>query len=196
MLFVRAFIGAKATFYTCRDWASRITCASRLLARHRPDACPGLKPDFCGICGKAVPFKEGAHPSHECTPQCTLCAGSHVIGDRCCKERYRPLQFMPCFPSSVVQASCKKRRRRCRQKSGSLKSPQVAQPSAINPAPPPPPLPGAVALGAPRQGITRNGHPAMRSTVGQPLPAPPNPGLKPRAQGDPSWADRVRKGST
>ncbi|KAH9360233.1 hypothetical protein HPB48_001602 [Haemaphysalis longicornis] len=56
---------------------------------HRPGACPGPKPDLCGICGKAVPLTDGARAPNECTPRCALCAGSHVTGDRRCKERYR-----------------------------------------------------------------------------------------------------------
>ncbi|KAH7973623.1 hypothetical protein HPB49_003462 [Dermacentor silvarum] len=54
---------------------------------HRPDGCPGPKPDLCGICGKAVPLTDGARAPHECTPTCALGAGPHVTADWCCKER-------------------------------------------------------------------------------------------------------------
>ncbi|KAH6926592.1 hypothetical protein HPB50_019835 [Hyalomma asiaticum] len=47
---------------------------------HRPDTCPGPKPDLCGICGKAVPLTDGSRAPHECTPRCALCAGPHVTG--------------------------------------------------------------------------------------------------------------------
>ncbi|KAH8038504.1 hypothetical protein HPB51_001677 [Rhipicephalus microplus] len=114
---------------------------------------------------------DSTRPSHECTPHWALC-GSHIIGDRCCEERYRVPPFKPPSPSSLGQTGRKKRRHRRRRKSGSRSSSQVAQPTAINPALPP--LPGAVALGAPRQGITTDGPPARTSTVGQPCPPHPN----------------------
>ncbi|KAH8027762.1 hypothetical protein HPB51_009429 [Rhipicephalus microplus] len=112
-----------------------------------------------------------------------------------CRSRMAPVLLMSVHSG---QAGRKKRRRQRRRKSGSRSSPEVAQPTAINPAPPL--LSSAVALGAPRRGITVDGPPGRRSTVRQPLPTPPKPelslhGLKPEAQGDASWADRVRQGS-
>lgn len=41
---------------------------------HRPDACPGPKPDLCGTCGNTVPLMDGARAPHECTPKCVLYA--------------------------------------------------------------------------------------------------------------------------
>ncbi|KAH9366905.1 hypothetical protein HPB48_022249 [Haemaphysalis longicornis] len=102
---------------------------------HRPDVCPGPKPDLCGICGKAVPLTDGARAPHECTPRCALCAGSHVTGDRHCKERYRAPPPKPSTPPSEGQAGRKKRKRRRPRKprkSGSRESPQGAQPPATN----------------------------------------------------------------
>ncbi|KAH9368295.1 hypothetical protein HPB48_008039 [Haemaphysalis longicornis] len=168
---------------------------------HRPDACPGPKPDFCGICGKAVPLTDGARAPHECTPRCALCAGSHVTGDRRCKERYRAPPPKTSTPPSEGQAGRKKRKRRRPRKPrkpGSRESPQGAQPPATNPDPPP--RPGAVAIGPSRRGPTPDGPTAKKPNTGQAPPAPskpnqPSPELKPAAQGDSSWAARVRKGS-
>ncbi|KAH9379651.1 hypothetical protein HPB48_009399 [Haemaphysalis longicornis] len=168
---------------------------------HRPDACPGPKPYLCSICGKAVPLTDGARAPHECTPRCALCAGSHVTGDRRCKERYRAPPPKTSTPRLEGQAGRKKRKRRRPRKprrSGSRELPQGAQPPAINPDPPP--RPGAVAIGPSRRGPTPDGPAAKKPNTGQAPHAPskqnqPSPELKPAAQGDSSWAARVRKGS-
>ncbi|KAH9384371.1 hypothetical protein HPB48_026378 [Haemaphysalis longicornis] len=168
---------------------------------HRPDACPGPKPDLCGICGKAVPLTDGARAPHGCTPRCVLCARSHVTGDRRCKERYRAPPPKPPTPPSEGQAGRKKRKRRRPRKprkSGSRESPQGAQPPATNTDPPP--RTGALAIGPSRRGPTPDGPMAKKYNTGQAPPAPskpnqPSPELKPAAQGDSSWAARVRKGS-
>ncbi|KAH8041265.1 hypothetical protein HPB51_014413 [Rhipicephalus microplus] len=125
-------------------------------------------------------------------PGALLVLGPPSPGTSAVKNATGRRPFKPPPPSSVGQAGRKKRRRRRRWKSGSRSSPQVAQPTAINPVLPP--LLGTVALGAPRRVITTDGPPASRPTVGQPLSAPPKPKpslheLKPAAQGDPSWAD-------
>ncbi|KAH9359877.1 hypothetical protein HPB48_014411 [Haemaphysalis longicornis] len=76
--------------------------------------------------------------------------------------------------------------------------PQGAQPPATNTDPPP--RPGAVAIAPSRRGPTPDGPTAKKPNTGQAPPAPfkpnqPSPQLKPAAQGDSSWAARVRKGS-
>lgn len=168
---------------------------------HRPDACPGPKPDLCGTCGNTVPLIDGARAPHECTPKCALCAGPHVTGDRCCKERYRA---PPPKPSTLLpknQTGSKKRKRRRTRKPSrptTGTSPQGAQPPATKPSPPPP-HPGAGAPGPSKRGPTPAGPPAARSTSSQgppasPTPHPPSPGIQPAAQGDATWAARVRQG--
>ncbi|KAH9377095.1 hypothetical protein HPB48_019206 [Haemaphysalis longicornis] len=64
----------------------------------------------------------------------------------------------------------------------------------------PTPRPGAVAIGPSRKGQTPDGPPAKKPNAGQASPAPskptqPSPELKPTAQGDSSWAARIRQGS-
>ncbi|KAH7979905.1 hypothetical protein HPB49_011871 [Dermacentor silvarum] len=172
---------------------------------HRPDACPGPKPDLCGICGKAVPLTDGARAPHECTPRCALCAGPHVTADRCCKERYRtPPPKSPTPPPEewvICQASPKKRKRRRPRKprkTGPRKaSPQRAQPPATNPTPPPHPDAGAV--GPSLRGKSPDGPPTRKSTARQvsrasPKPHPPSPEPKPTAQGDLSLPTHVWQG--
>ncbi|KAH8034774.1 hypothetical protein HPB51_002188 [Rhipicephalus microplus] len=155
---------------------------------HRPDACPGPKPDLCGTCGNTVPLIDGARAPHECTPKCALCAGPHVTGDRCCKERYRA---PPPKPSTLLpknQTGSKKRKhRRTRKPSRPTTgtSPQGAQPPATKPSPLPP-HPGAGASGPSKRGPTPAGPPAVRSTSSQgppasPTPHPPSPGIQPAA---------------
>ncbi|KAH7954853.1 hypothetical protein HPB49_022111 [Dermacentor silvarum] len=167
---------------------------------HRPDSCPGPKPDLCGICGKAVPLTDGARAPHECTPMCCLCAGPHVTADRCCKERYRtPPPKSPTPPPEGQSGPKKRKRRRPRKprKTGPRASPQRAQPPATNPTPPP--HPDAGAIGPSLRGQTPDGPPTRKSTTRQvspasPQPHPPSPEPKPTAQGDLSWATRVRQG--
>ncbi|KAH6928001.1 hypothetical protein HPB50_010559 [Hyalomma asiaticum] len=167
---------------------------------HRPDTCPGPKPDLCGICGKAVPLTDGSRAPHECTPRCALCAGPHVTGDRRCKERYRVPPPKPPTPPPGGQAGPRKRKRRRRRKPRKLDHrapPQGAQPSATNPTVPP--HPGAGAIGSSLRGPTPDEPPVKRFAAGQALPAPakpnpPLPGPKPAAQGNSSWSNRVRKG--
>ncbi|KAH8038495.1 hypothetical protein HPB51_001668 [Rhipicephalus microplus] len=168
---------------------------------HRPDACPGPKPDLCGTCGNTVPLIDGARAPHECTPKCALCAGPHVTGDRCCKERYRAPPPKPSTLRPKNQTASKKRKRRRTRKPSRLTtgtSPQGAQPPATKPSPPPP-HPGAGAPGPSKRGPTPTGPPAARSTSSQgppasPTPHPPSPGIQPAAQGDATWAARVREG--
>lgn len=167
---------------------------------HRPDACPGPKPDLCGICGKAVPLTDGARAPHECTPRCALCAGPHVTADRCCKERYRTPPPKSPTPPPEGQAGPKKRKRRRPRKprkTGPRASPQRAQPPATNPTPPP--HPDAGDIGPSLLGQTPDGPPTRKSTTRQaspasPKPHPPSPEPKPTAKGDLSWATRVRQG--
>ncbi|KAH6929538.1 hypothetical protein HPB50_002620 [Hyalomma asiaticum] len=167
---------------------------------HRPDTCPGPKPDLCGICGKAVPLTDGSRAPHECTPRCALCAGPHVTVDRRCKERYRAPPPKPPTPPPVVQAGARKRKRRRRRKPRKLDHrapPQGAQPSATNPIVPP--HPGAGAIGSSLRGPTPDEPPVKRFAAGQASPAPakpnpPLPGPKPAAQGNSSWSNLVRKG--
>ncbi|KAH7977531.1 hypothetical protein HPB49_002175 [Dermacentor silvarum] len=170
---------------------------------HRPDACPGPKPDLCGICGKAVPLTDGARAPHECTPspRCALCAGPHVTADRCCKERYRAPPPKSPTPPPEGQAGPKKRKRRRPRKprkTGPRASPQRAQHPATNPTPPP--HPDAGAMGPSLRGPTPDGPPTRKSTANQVSPAspnshPPSPEPKPTAQGDLSWAIRVWQGA-
>ncbi|KAH7936987.1 hypothetical protein HPB49_006990 [Dermacentor silvarum] len=167
---------------------------------HRPDSCPGPKPDLCGICGKAVPLTDGTRAPHECTPRCALCAGPHVTADRCCKERYRTPPPKSPTPPPEGQAGPKKRKRlrpRKPRKTGPRDSPQRAQPPATNPTPPP--HPDAGAIGPSLRGQTPDGPPTRKSTTRQvspasPKPHPPSPEPKPTAKGDLSWATRVRQG--
>ncbi|KAH7934062.1 hypothetical protein HPB49_020943 [Dermacentor silvarum] len=147
---------------------------------HRPDACPGPKPDLCGICGKAVPLTDGARAPHECTPRCALCAGPHVTADRCSGPKKR-----------------KRRRPRKPRKTGPRASPQRAQAPATNPTPPS--HPDAGAIGPSLRGQTPDGPPTRKSTTRQvspasPKPHPPSSEAKPTAKGDLSWATRVRQG--
>ncbi|KAH7985402.1 hypothetical protein HPB49_026442 [Dermacentor silvarum] len=145
----------------------------------RPDACPGSKPDLCGICGKAVPLTDGTDAPHECTPRCALC----------CKECYRaPPPKSPNPPPEGPAGPKKRKRRRPRKprKTGPRASPQRAKPPATNPTPPPHPDAGAIGS-------------SLKSTARQvshasPKPHLPSPEPKPTAQGDFSWATRVRQG--
>ncbi|KAH7970655.1 hypothetical protein HPB49_013270 [Dermacentor silvarum] len=83
---------------------------------HRPDACPGPKPDLCGTCGNTVPLMDGARAPHECTPKCAICAGPHVTGDRSCKERYRaPPPKSPTPPLEIQPDPTKGKRQRPRK---------------------------------------------------------------------------------
>ncbi|KAH8025140.1 hypothetical protein HPB51_003982 [Rhipicephalus microplus] len=167
---------------------------------HRPDACPGSKPDVCGICGKAVPLTDGARAPHECTPRCALRAGPHVTGDRCCKARYRAPPPKSHNAPPEGQAGPKKRKRqrpRKPRKPGSRAPPQGAQLSTTNPVPSQ--HPGAAALGPSWRGPTPDGSQAKGPTAGQgspdpPKPNPPSPGHTSSGQGDSSWATRVRQG--
>ncbi|KAH7965780.1 hypothetical protein HPB49_010793 [Dermacentor silvarum] len=167
---------------------------------HRPDSCPSPKPDLCGICGKAVPLKDGARAPHECTPRCALCAGPHITADRCCKERYRAPPPKSPIPPPEGQAGPKKRKldahgNRGRRALG-LRL-QMAQPPATNPTPPP--HPDAGAIGPSLRGQTPDGPPTRKSTTRQvspasPKPHPPSTEPKPTAKGDLPWATRVRQG--
>ncbi|KAH9379096.1 hypothetical protein HPB48_004455 [Haemaphysalis longicornis] len=176
-------------------------CGRCVSVVHRPDACPGPKPDLCGICGKALPLTDSARAPHQCTPRRAVCAGFHVTGDRRCKERYRAPPPKPSTPPSEGQAGHKKRKRSRPRKprtSSSQESRQRAQPPATNTDPAL--RPGAVAIGPSRRGPSPDGPTAKKPNTGQAPPAPskPNqasPQLKPAAQGDSSWAARVRKGS-
>ncbi|KAH6927235.1 hypothetical protein HPB50_001111 [Hyalomma asiaticum] len=123
---------------------------------HRPDTCPGPKPDLCGICRKAVPLTDGSRAPHECTPRCALCAGPHVTGGRRCRERYRVPPPKPPTPPPEGQTGPGKRKRRRRRKPRKLEHrapPQGAQPSATNAIVPP--YPGAGASGLPYEGQLR-----------------------------------------
>ncbi|KAH7973622.1 hypothetical protein HPB49_003461 [Dermacentor silvarum] len=160
---------------------------------HRPDSCPGPKPDLCGICGKAVPLTDGARAPHECTPTCALGAGPHVTAD------WTPPPKSPTPPPEGQAGPKKRKRRRPRKprKTGPRASPQRAQPPATNPTPPP--HPDAGAIGPYLRGQTPDGPRTMKSTTRQvspasPKPHPPSPEPKPTAKGDLSWATRVRQG--
>ncbi|XP_037574397.1 basic proline-rich protein [Dermacentor silvarum] len=157
---------------------------------HRPDSCPGPKPDLCGMCGKAVPLTDGARAPYECTPRCALCAGPHVTAGRCCKERYRTPPPKSPTPPPEGQAGPKKReRRRPRKprKTGPRASLQRAQPPATKPTPPP--HPDAGAIGPSLRGQTPDGPATRKSTTRQvspasPKPHPPSPEPKPTAKGE------------
>ncbi|XP_037505884.1 uncharacterized protein LOC119382246 [Rhipicephalus sanguineus] len=166
---------------------------------HRPDACPGPKPDLCDTCGNTVPLMDGARAPHECTPKCALCAGLHVTGDRCCRERYRAPPPKPSTLPPENQTGSKKRKKRWRtrkpRKPTTGTSPQGAQAPATKPTPPP--QPGAGAPGPSKRGPTPAGPPAARSTSSQGSPASPTPHPLPplpAAQGDATWAAHVRQG--
>ncbi|KAH7936795.1 hypothetical protein HPB49_004464 [Dermacentor silvarum] len=165
---------------------------------HRPDACPGPKPDLCGTCGNTVPLMDGARAPHECTPKCAICAGPHVTGDRSCKERYRaPPPKSPPLESQPGPTKGKRQRPR-KPRPPDTRALQQVTPSPATKSPPPP-HPGAGTHGPSKRGHTPPGPPTERSPSRQGPPAsstshPPPPGLQPAAQGELTWADRIRQG--
>ncbi|KAH7941768.1 hypothetical protein HPB49_017212 [Dermacentor silvarum] len=154
---------------------------------HRPDSCPGPKPDLCGICGKAVPLTDGARAPHECTPTCALGAledAATQITHSATGGSSWPQEAKTSTPTET-------------EEDGPRASPQRAQPPATNPTPPP--HPDAGAIGPYLRGQTPDGPRTMKSTTRQvspasPKPHPPSPEPKPTAKGDLSWATRVRQG--
>ncbi|XP_037555669.1 uncharacterized protein LOC119432544 [Dermacentor silvarum] len=175
-------------------------CSQCASVGHRPDACPGPKPDLCGTCGNTVPLMDGARAPHECTPKCAICAGPHVTGDRSCKERYRaPPPKSPTPPLESQPGPTKGKRQRPRKP----RPPDTRAPQQVTPSPatksPPPPHPGAGTHGPSKRGHTTPGPPTERSPSRQGPPAsstshPSPPGLQPAAQGELTWAARIRQG--
>ncbi|KAH7970498.1 hypothetical protein HPB49_008211 [Dermacentor silvarum] len=167
---------------------------------HRPDACPGPKPDLCGTCDNTVPLMDGARAPHECTPKCAICAGPHVTGDRSCKARYRaPPPKSPTPPLESQPGPTKGKRQRPRKP----RPPDTRASQQVTPSPatksPPPPHPGAGTHEPSKRGHTPPGPPTERSPSRQGPPAsstshPPPPGLQPAAQGELTWAARIRQG--
>ncbi|KAH7979750.1 hypothetical protein HPB49_010809 [Dermacentor silvarum] len=137
---------------------------------------------------------------HECTPKCAICAGPHVTGDRSCKERYRaPSPKSPTHPLESQPGHTKGKRQRPRK----LMPPDTRASQQVTPSPatksPPPPHPGAGTPGPSKRGLTPPGPPTERSPSRQGPPTsstshPPPPGLQPAAQGELTWAARIRRG--
>ncbi|CAN7939576.1 unnamed protein product, partial [Ixodes hexagonus] len=50
---------------------------------HRSDVCPTPDAKICLGCG--TPASQG----HQCTPKCKLCGGSHITGDRECRNKFK-----------------------------------------------------------------------------------------------------------
>ncbi|KAH7973700.1 hypothetical protein HPB49_004022 [Dermacentor silvarum] len=167
---------------------------------HRPDACPYPKPNLCGTCGNTVPLMDGARAPHECTPKCAICAGPHVTGDRSCKERYRaPPPKSPTPPLESQPGPTKGKRQRPRKP----RPPDTQASQQVTPSPAtkcsPHPQPGAETPGPSKRGLTPPGPPTERSPSRQRPPASstshlPPPVLQPAAQGELTWAARIRQG--
>ncbi|KAH6930798.1 hypothetical protein HPB50_019322 [Hyalomma asiaticum] len=161
---------------------------------HRPDACPGPKPDICGLCGSAAALVDGARAPHECAPRCSLCAGPHVTGDRTCKARYREPRPPPKAVPSGPRPKGKKKKK-SKEKNRSTKDGT----SSTNLTQLRPPQPGAGAGGPEYRGPTQDGPPPRVTTEnGGPENSnsakTPN-GSRPAAKGDQgSWASRVHHG--
>ncbi|KAH7978564.1 hypothetical protein HPB49_005929 [Dermacentor silvarum] len=181
----------KKTIPACSQWGS---------VGHRPDACPGPKPDLCGTCGNTVPLMDGARAPHECTPKCAICAGPHVNADRSCKERYRAPP--PKSPTPPLESQPGPTKGKC-QRPLKPRPPDTRASQQMTPSPaiksPPPPHPGAGTPGPSKRGLTPPGPPTERSPTRQGPPASstshlPPPGLQPAAQGELTWAARIRQG--
>ncbi|KAH7949565.1 hypothetical protein HPB49_012251 [Dermacentor silvarum] len=150
---------------------------------HRPDACPGPKPDLCGISEKRCRSRIAPAPLTSVRPGALQDAATQIA-----------------HSSTGGEAGPKKRKRRRPRKprkTGRRASPQRAQPPATNPTPPPQSDTGAIDPSL--RGQTPDGPPTRKSTTRQvsptsPKPHPPSPEPKPTAQGDLSWASRVRQG--
>ncbi|KAH8040383.1 hypothetical protein HPB51_010163 [Rhipicephalus microplus] len=169
---------------------------------HRPDACPSPKPDLCGTCGNTVPLIDGARAPHECTPKCALCAGPHVTGDRCCKERitghhnqnhplfYRRTKSAPRNANAGEHGSQAGRPPGLHRRGPSLLPPNLLlHPRILARG-----LPGPPSEAPPRPDLPPRGPPRARAHLPSLHRTRQSPGIQPADQGDATWAARVRQG--
>ncbi|KAL1437625.1 hypothetical protein MTO96_048741 [Rhipicephalus appendiculatus] len=72
--------------YRCTLYKRQIdTCCNCGRVGHRQDVCPHPADKVCDQCGNGPPG-----PTHVCTsPECALCGGAHLTGDRTCRSRYQ-----------------------------------------------------------------------------------------------------------
>ncbi|KAH7965622.1 hypothetical protein HPB49_009001 [Dermacentor silvarum] len=144
---------------------------------HRPDACPGPKPDICGICGKAVPLTDGAHAPHVCTPR-TGAVRSAIIRrhpNHPLLHPSRPQEARTSTPTETEEDGPSGF-----TGEGSAPCHQLTTP----------PHPDAVVIGPSQRGPTPDGPPTRKSTVRTPserlgrgsLSAPPHPSTIPHTK--------------
>ncbi|KAH7978082.1 hypothetical protein HPB49_004433 [Dermacentor silvarum] len=152
---------------------------------HCIDACPGPRPEKCGVCGQPAQLLDGARESHKCTPKCSLCGGAHATGDGTCTAKYRPLQ-----PKRSDSTAKRTKRRR---KSANRPPPQPKNPG------------GPQSRGASQQPGQSQvpGKPAAPSTdmsEKHPAAPPPSRGTAAKQHANPSdtartWVNAVLQGS-
>ncbi|XP_049269000.1 uncharacterized protein LOC125757444 [Rhipicephalus sanguineus] len=123
---------------------------------HRPDACPGQRPDRCGLCGQQAPLAEGVRAPHECNPKCAVCGGAHATGVRACTAKYRDAQHA--HPKRGPKSKPRRRRRGKRHPSkpkDKVVDPTttkcVTPPTGNQGKPPPPARDGAAKQSGPPQ---------------------------------------------
>lgn len=152
---------------------------------HRIDACPGPRPDKCGVCGQPAQLLDGARASHECTPKCSLCGGAHATGDRTCTAKYRPLQ-----PKRSDSTSKRTKRRR---KSANRPPPQPKNPGG-------PQSRGASQHPGHSQVPGKPAAPSTDTSEKHPAAPPPSRGTAAKQHANPSdtartWVNAVLQGS-
>ncbi|KAH7978080.1 hypothetical protein HPB49_004431 [Dermacentor silvarum] len=152
---------------------------------HRIDACPGPRPDKCGVCGQPAQLLDGAHASHECTPKCSLCGGAHATGDRTCTAKYRPLQPKR---SDSTSKRTKRRRKSANRPPLQPKNPGGPQSRGASQQPGQSQVPGKPAA------------PSTDTSEKHPAAPPPSRGTAAKQHANPSdtartWVNAVLQGS-